>query len=82
MGSIMKNHKDDHDPKTCFRCRLYDLFEELKDKNEPEFMYFSMAEASASILSQLGPNDTILFMKAIYDFIREDQEERRNQTKH
>jgi len=68
--------KIDHDPKTCFRCRLHDLYDELgcKYENEPHFMLVSMAEAAGSMLSQLDEDDFIRFMFAVHKYMVEDSE--------
>lgn len=72
MAKKKKIYEDEnvpHDPKTCFRCRLHDLYEELKDKdNSPRFMCVSMAEACGTMLSQLGPEDFKMFLVAVTTF--------------
>lgn len=70
--------KDKHDSKTCFRCRLHDLWKEVNSKNEPEFILMSMAEACGSILSQLDEKHKMFFMLAVLTICKEDE----NETKH
>jgi len=67
-----KERLKSHDEKTCFRCRLHTLYEELKDNNEPRFMLISMAEACGGMLAQLDEKDMHLFMLAIKYFYEED----------
>lgn len=66
---------EDHDPKTCFRCRLHELWTELNSTNEPEFMLMSMAEASGSILSQLDEKFKMLFILTVMKVCNEDENE-------
>lgn len=83
----MKNKRTEHkkhDSKTCFRCRLRALYEELGNKydNDPKLMYISMAEASAYILQQLDHIDVMLFMSALQHFINEEPDDGSWHTKH
>jgi hypothetical protein len=75
---------EDHDPKTCFRCRLHHLYEEIGDKygNEPQFMLMSLAEAAGSMLSQLDEGEALMFMLSVQKFMVDDIEKSSNETKH
>jgi hypothetical protein len=72
-----KKFREDHDEKTCFRCRLHDLWKELADKhgNEPRFCLIALAEAAGSILSQRDIADVILFMTAVQKFANDSDYE-------
>ena len=85
----MKKYKEqmgkNHDSKTCFRCRLHALYEEIghKHDNDAKFMYIAMAEACGHILQSLGTTeDILLFMSAIQHFLNEDADDGSWQTKH
>jgi hypothetical protein len=80
----MKKSKKPHDEKTCFRCRLHALYEEIgcKHDNNPQFMLISMAEACGDMLSQLGFEDMILFLTAIKKFTDDKAEEHKWETRH
>jgi hypothetical protein len=77
---------EDHDEKTCFRCRLHDLYMELKEHNDIDFMLFAMAEACGSILSQMDDEMKIHFMlmvtRSYYEDKEKDKEEAMWATKH
>lgn len=79
-----KSKKVTHNPETCFRCRLHNLYQELINKhdNEPRFILMSMAEACGAMLSQLDSDDTLIFMHAVHKFAQEDDEEGYWETKH
>ena len=89
-----REFRADHDEKTCFRCRLHALWEELggKHDNEPRFVLIALAEAAGSILSQRGNeiDDVMLFMSAVQKFANdpshekddEEDEEGRGKTRH
>jgi hypothetical protein len=68
--------KIDHDPKTCFRCRLHKLYTEVGDKygNEPGFMLMSLAEAAGSMLSQQDESEFMQFLFAVHKYAMEDIE--------
>jgi hypothetical protein len=86
----VKKPKSKHDEKTCFRCRLHALFEELSpnrpDIDEIRFILVSLAEVAGSILSKMEDEEKMLFMGAVMNFhddaIDEDQEECDGATKH
>ena len=82
---IVKN-KGEHDEKTCFRCRLYELWEELRNHNDPEFILLAMAEASGSLLSQFEDDAKLAFMSMVMRTCHEDEqddvEQSRRSTKH
>lgn len=79
-----KKNKEDHDPNRCFRCRLHDLYFELRKDNEPKFMLASMAEACGSMLSQLDGKDFTDFMLCVFKIMMDDKVtcELEKQTKH
>jgi hypothetical protein len=81
---IEEEDEEEHDPKTCFRCRLHDLWEETKATNRPTFMLIAMAEACGSILSQMESEDVKMFITAVVHFLQEDQDETKpyRKTKH
>jgi hypothetical protein len=69
---------EEHDEKTCFRCRLHKLFDELKNKNDPEFILFCLAEASGSLLAQEPSEakiDFIMMLKRSYEEERDSSNE-------
>lgn len=74
MKKRRKIDLDDHDPKICFRCRLYDLWKELKKDTDPKFALYSMGEACGSILSQLDTKDFMMFMILVKRTMEEDSE--------
>jgi hypothetical protein len=71
-----------HDEKTCFRCRLADLFTEVKKDNDPRFVLLSMAEACGSILAQLDDEAKFEFATVIFRSYQEDKESGAFETKH
>jgi hypothetical protein len=87
---LKRKFREDHDEKTCFRCRLHALWEELGDKhdNEPRFVLIALAEAAGSILAQGGNSieDVMLFMGAVQKFANdpdhEEDDEGKGQTRH
>ena len=82
---IIEVDDEPHDEKTCFRCRLHELFLEVNAKNDPRFMTLSMAEAAGSMLSQLPPEDKTDFMMLLMRTYHEDLENIKsaeNETKH
>jgi hypothetical protein len=89
FGEEMKKSKEemrkDHDSKTCFRCRLHALYEEIgfKHDNDAKFMYIAMAEACGHILQSLDIEDMMLFMSALQHFLNEGPSDDGSwQTKH
>jgi hypothetical protein len=92
MGSIqmkkLKNTKK-HDEKTCFRCRLHALVDELypnklttKDIDECRFILMALAEASGQILSQLEDIEMRFFLSAVIKFHNDSVIEDENETRH
>jgi hypothetical protein len=78
-----------HDEKTCFRCRLHALVEELypkklssNDVDECRFLLVSLAEAAGQMLSQLEDDEIRLFMTAVIKFHNESVIEDENETRH
>jgi hypothetical protein len=67
---------EEHDEKTCFRCRLHQLFLELKDQNETRFMCLAMAEACGSMLSQVNDITIHEFMLLLSKTYNEDKEDK------
>jgi hypothetical protein len=62
-----------HDSNICFRCRLYDLFEELKDKNEKQFMVTALAEALGQVLSDENPINVMTMLQYLISVINGEQ---------
>jgi hypothetical protein len=80
---IKKRHKrDDHDEKTCFRCRLHELFDELRKDNDIRFILLAMGEACGSILAQLDNEESKYeFMAMVARSYHEEQEDK-SETRH
>jgi hypothetical protein len=69
--------KHTHDEKTCFRCRLHELFDELKKvpENDNKFMLMSLGEACAQLLSQVDEIDMMNFIMFIVMEYKDAKEE-------
>jgi hypothetical protein len=77
--------KKEHE-KTCFRCRLHALVEELYPKgisngSEARFVLIALAEAAGQMLAQ-GSEDPSLFIMAVMKFHNDQVEEDGAQTRH
>jgi hypothetical protein len=71
----------EHDEKTCFRCRLHALVDELypkgiNDIDESHFILIALAEAAGQMLADHEEN------KFHNDRVSEEIEEEINKTKH
>jgi hypothetical protein len=77
-GTEEMKKKDDHDEKTCFRCRLHALFEEIYPKgigNDERFILTTLAEAVGQLLSGMDDREAAYFMFAVMKFMQEDEED-------
>jgi hypothetical protein len=67
----VKCDSGEHDPHTCFRCRLYSLIEEEfhpETDAHAKALLFCMAEVAGMLLCQMEPQDTVSFMKFIFEW--------------
>ena len=78
----MKKNKEKfkHDEKTCFRCRLHALTEELypngiSDKDEGRFLLVALAEAAGQMLVDYEESEFMLFITAVTKFHNDQVEE-------
>jgi penicillin-binding protein-related factor A (putative recombinase) len=74
-----------HDEQNCFRCRLYFLFEEMKETNKRSFMLITMAEACGNLLAQSSDEEIVVFHEILHKVWKEEEGERGpddNFTKH
>jgi hypothetical protein len=87
----MKKHKSKnkkHDRKTCFRCRLHELFVELYPngaQDDVNFILASIAEMAGAFLSVQKEKDLRTFMTSVLHNImeyRSDMREDKPPTKH
>jgi hypothetical protein len=86
----MKKNKEKfkHDEKTCFRCRLHALVEELYPKgipekdNEDRFIIVSLAEAAGQLMANQENCDIYMFMFALMKFYREALDDGTCETRH
>jgi hypothetical protein len=83
----------EHDEKTCFRCRLHALVDELfpngiTDTDESRFILIALAEAAGQMLADHEENEFHTFLTAVIKFhndrVSEEIEEEinKNETKH
>jgi hypothetical protein len=81
VAKAKKPRKYEHDSKTCFRCRLHELYVELafKHDNSPNFVLLALAEASGQLLNEMGVNEFMLFMQAVAHFASDNDS---HQTRH
>jgi hypothetical protein len=74
-----------HDEKTCFRCRLHSLVEELYPKgigDDGDLVLVALAEAVGQLLAQSEEMSKHLFMTSVMRFYHEEHEEYESHTKH
>jgi hypothetical protein len=79
--------KDLHDEKTCFRCRLHALFEELypgriMPLSEQRFVIVSLGEASGQLLAGMDDEARFQFMRTVLMTSIENDEEEESDTRH
>jgi hypothetical protein len=85
---MSKKHETEKEHvKTCFRCRLHALVEELYPKGIPDakegrFVLVALAEAAGQMLVDYDESDFMLFITAVSKFHNDKVEEDQNQTKH
>jgi hypothetical protein len=86
----MKKNKEKfkHDEKTCFRCRLHALVEELYPKGIPEkdnenrFVLVALAEAAGQLMADQENFDMYMFISALMKFYNEAIENEICETRH
>jgi hypothetical protein len=81
-----KQSKEEHE-KTCFRCRLHALVEELypngvTDSSEGRFILVALAEAAGQMLADYDVQEFVIFMTAVSKFHNDKCEEDSSETKH
>jgi hypothetical protein len=87
-----KESREEHE-KTCFRCRLHALMDELypnglTDINEGRFILIALAEAAGQMLADFEEDDFHIFLKAVIQYhnirVQEDEfeVEIKEETKH
>jgi hypothetical protein len=77
LGKMKKKHEE-HDEKTCFRCRLHALFEEIYPKgigDDERFILTTLAEAVGQLLSGMDDREAAYFMFAVMKYMQEDDED-------
>jgi hypothetical protein len=81
-----KQSKEEHE-KTCFRCRLHALVEEMYPKGIPtlvegRFVLVALAEAAGQMLTDYDENDFHLFLSAVVKFHNDKVDESPDETVH
>jgi hypothetical protein len=75
-----KRDKHIHDEKTCFRCRLHELYEELGPTTDVDFILMSLGEAVGQLLSQKDDMSKMRFILFLMNQINESQEEMQDEA--
>jgi hypothetical protein len=81
-----KQSKEEHE-KTCFRCRLHALVEELFPKGVPDmaegrFILIALAEAAGQMLADYDEKEFHLFLTAVIKFHNDRVQDDGNETIH
>jgi hypothetical protein len=84
---MVRNKKYEHDEKTCFRCRLHALVDELYPKgidgiDEGRFVLVALAEAAGQMLVDCEEKDFMLFISAVTKFHNDAVDNIPNSTVH
>jgi hypothetical protein len=82
-----KHETEEEHVKTCFRCRLHALMDELyptgiTDEEEGRFILVALAEAAGQMLADFEEQDFHTFLKAVIRFHNSKVQEEAEETKH